>query len=828
MAAGLAAASLLGPVRAHAGLFKLDFSTLMNSYGNVTLTNWDTFSDWAFTNFPGGIANWKLTDFSTEQNPNVTLTIMDNAPLAAQLGVPAAWGMSGNNPDPQGLDVVYDGVNVPAVVKDDYFYRELDIAGTEMLFRVANLAPGQYHVTVFEGRVSDANGQYGKIWISDLSGTNEPAAQNTGDFSANPLSNPNDPNSDRVPTALGHPQTLVVNIKAGDYLWYAHMEDGWGGISGLIIRSWVDSDGDGMPDDWELQYGLNPHDPSDAAQDPNGNGLSNLLEYQSALDPNDTTRPTIRSVVANSLLNEVVVTFSKPLFTGSIIANDPRDPTIATNLANYSISPPLAIASVAVGGNVVRLTTAPPSPGVTAYTLTVNNLRDVNNWPVAPNTTATFSMGTSPSSTQPLIYQWLTIAGKAATTGSTDGTNSAARFYWPNGVALDSAGNLFVADSDNATVRKLTPQGTNWVTTTIAGSAGHSGSADGTNSNARFGMSGGGIGQLAVDSSGNVYVPDLINGTIRRITPVGTDWVTTTIAGKAGATGSSDGTNSAARFNSPNGIAVDTGGNLFVADAFNQTIRKLTPVGTDWVTTTIAGSAGQAGSVDGTNRQARFNFGANAAAMITVDRGGNMFVTDSGNHTIRKLTPEGTNWVATTIAGKAGVAGSTDGTNSAARFNGSSGIAVDGIGNVIVGDYGNHTIRKLMPTGTNWLVTTIGGKALSTGSANGTNSAARFAHPVGVAPDSAGNVYVVDSDNDTIRKGVPLPLFQSVTPVNGSLELIVNAFPGQTVQLQYSSDLASATWTNLGSPITATSGTISVTDTPGPDQRRFYRVIVQP
>jgi hypothetical protein len=203
-----------------------------------------------------------------------------------------------------------------------------------------------------------------------------------------------------------------------------------------------------------------------------------------------------------------------------------------------------------------------------------------------------------------------------------------------------------------------------------------------------------------------------------------------------------------------------------------------------------------------------------------------MFVTDSGNHTIRKLTPEGTNWVATTIAGKAGVAGSTDGTNSAARFNESSGIAVDGIGNVIVVDYGNHTIRKLIPTGTNWLVTTIGGKALSTGSPDGTNSAARFAHPVGVAPDSAGNVYVADSDNDTIRMGVPFPVFQSVSPVNDHVELTVNAAPGQRVQLQYSSDLASATWTNLGDPITATNGTISASDTPGPDQRRFYRAIV--
>jgi len=92
--------------------------------------------------------------------------------------------------------------------------------------------------------------------------------------------------------------------------------------------------------------------------------------------------------------------------------------------------------------------------------------------------------------------------------------------------------------------------------------------------------------------------------------------------------------------------------------------------------------------------------------------------------------------------------------------------------------------------------------------------------------DSAGNVYVADNSNHTIRKGVPLLVFESVTPVNERIELIVNAAPGQTVQLQYKSDLASATWINLGNPITATNGTISATDTPEPNQPRFYRAIV--
>jgi streptogramin lyase len=425
---------------------------------------------------------------------------------------------------------------------------------------------------------------------------------------------------------------------------------------------------------------------------------------------------------------------------------------------------------------------------------------------------------------QSQIYKWSTIAGVAGYVGSADATNRAIRFNAPWGVALDRGGNLYVGDSYNATIRKLAPEGTNWVSSTIAGKAGSPGSADGTNSTARFGSSGGSyFGQLAVDGDGNVFVADYLNQTIRKIMPVGTNWVTTTIAGLAGQAGSADGTNSAARFNLPNGVAPDSAGNLYVVDG-SSAIRRLTPEGTNWVTTTIAGSAGHLGSADGANSAARFN----EPIWVAVDSAGNVYVTDYSNHTIRKLTPEGTNWVTTTIAGKAGNTGSANGTNSAARFNGPTGVALDSAGNLYVADYYNNTIRKLTPAGTNWVTTTIGGLAGAGGSANGTNSAARFSGPSGVAVDSAGNVYVSDWSNNTIRMGVPLPVFQSVTPTNGGIELTWSAAPGQTFQLQYNSDLGSTTWTNLGSPVIATTGTMSATDTPGPDQHRFYRVIVQP
>src|SRR5439155_300549 len=150
-----------------------------------------------------------------------------------------------------------------------------------------------------------------------------------------------------------------------------------------------------------------------------------------------------------------------------------------------------------------------------------------------------------------------TLAGLAVNPGSDGGTGSAARFSQPSGVATDSSGNVYVADSCNSTIRQITPAG---VVTTLAGLAGNTGSDDGTGSAARFYYPYG----VATDSSGNVYVADYFNSTIRKITPTG---VVTTLAGLAGITGSADGTGSAARFNNTSGVATDSSGNVYVADS---------------------------------------------------------------------------------------------------------------------------------------------------------------------------------------------------------------------------------------------------------------------
>ncbi len=322
-----------------------------------------------------------------------------------------------------------------------------------------------------------------------------------------------------------------------------------------------------------------------------------------------------------------------------------------------------------------------------------------------------------------------TLAGSAGSSGSADGTNSAARFYYPSGAAVDNAGNLFVADTSNHTIRKVTPEG---VVTTLAGSAGLGGSADGTNSTARFFVPNG----VAVDSAGNVYVADTGNNKIRKVTR---DGVVTTLAGSAGPGGSADGTNSTARFASPEGIAVDSAGDLYVADSGNQTIRKVTSAG---VVTTLAGSALQSGSADGTNSAARFNF----PIAVSVDTQGTLYVADNNNGTIRQVTSDGT---VTTLAGSAGQAGTVDGAGSAARFIAPRSVALDSAGTLYVADYNANTIRKVTIAGA---VTTLAGSAAQYGSTDGTNSTARFWAPYGMAVDSAGSVYVADSRKSTIRK----------------------------------------------------------------------------
>ncbi len=340
-----------------------------------------------------------------------------------------------------------------------------------------------------------------------------------------------------------------------------------------------------------------------------------------------------------------------------------------------------------------------------------------------------------------------TLAGKTTTRGSADGTGSAALFSHPTGVSVDGSGNVYVVDSGNSTIRKVTPAG---AVTTLAGTAGSIGSADGTAGAAQFNAP----TMEAIDAAGNIVVADTGNDTIRKVTPGG---VVTTIAGTA-SPGSSDGTGGAARFNNPNTVAVDGLGNMYVADTGNNLIRKITPAG---VVTSLAGAPGVAGSTDGAGILARFS----SPYGVAVDASGNVYVADAGNDTIRKVTPAG---VVTTLAGAPGKAGSADGTGAAAAFNYPEGVSLDGAGNIYVADTGNQTIRKITPAG---LVTTLAGSAGKAGYVDATGSAAQFNQPSGIATDASGNLYVADFNNGTVRKVTPGGVVTSVV-ISGTIPYI--------------------------------------------------------
>jgi sugar lactone lactonase YvrE len=388
------------------------------------------------------------------------------------------------------------------------------------------------------------------------------------------------------------------------------------------------------------------------------------------------------------------------------------------------------IRSVATNGAVTTLAGTVGTPGTTDATGTAARFHFPSG--VAVTSTGVIYVADTDNDTIRAIAPGAivtTVAGQAGQTSTTDGQGAEARFDDPFAAAVDPGGVVYVADSAAHVIRRITLDG---AVTTYAGSPGSYGSADGTGAAARFYSPFG----VAVDSAGNVYVSDSFNHTVRKITAGG---VVTTLAGSAQSGGKTDGAGTAARFDQPFGIAVDANGNVYVSDATANTIRKITSAG---VVSTLAGLAGTPGSADGTGTSARFA----VPYAVAVDTTGTIFVVDHGNHTIRQVTANG---VVTTLAGTAGSAGSADGTGAAARFRYPSGVTVDREGNVFVADTDNHLIRQITPSGE---VTTVGGSG-NPGSTDGVGTAARFFNPKGVAADAAGRIYVADRSNHTIRLG---------------------------------------------------------------------------
>jgi sugar lactone lactonase YvrE len=330
--------------------------------------------------------------------------------------------------------------------------------------------------------------------------------------------------------------------------------------------------------------------------------------------------------------------------------------------------------------------------------------------------------------------------------GGDGGPAASALFHLPTSVAVDSTGNLYIADSSNSRVRKVTAGG---VISTAAGSGNKGFSGDGGQATSAGLDSPVGV---AVDASGNLFIADYAGQRIRKVSPGG---VISTVAGNGTQGYGGDGAPAAAaELNEPWGVAVDASGNLFIADLVNHRIRK---VGPDGVINTAAGTGIPGFSGDGgPAAYAQLKYPAGVA----VDSKGNLFIADSGNHSIRKVTPAG---IIGTIAGngRAGFSGD-GGPATSAQLNGPTSIAIDAAGDLFVVDHNNNRIREITPDG---VIHTVAGLGTAGFSGDGGQAiSAQLNAPMGIAVDSTGNLFVADYDNSRIRKIAPQDTIASFVP----------------------------------------------------------------
>ena len=367
-----------------------------------------------------------------------------------------------------------------------------------------------------------------------------------------------------------------------------------------------------------------------------------------------------------------------------------------------------------------------------------------------------------------------TVAGTGESGFSGDGgPASEAQVNFPWGVVVDGAGNLFISDRSNHRIRKVDAAGT---ITTVAGT-GESG----------FSGDGGPAGEaqlsfpydVAVDGAGNLYISDLNNHRIRKVDAAGT---ITTVAGKGEGGGfSGDGGPAIeAQFNNPYAVAVDGAGNLYISDLANNRIRKVDSSGT---ITTVAGQGEPGGfSGDGgpaTEAQLNFPWG------VTVDGAGNLYIADIGNRRIRKVDATGT---ITTVAGTGESGFSGDGGPATqAQLSRPRGVAVDGAGNLFIADSGTRRIRKVDSSGT---ITTVAGTGVrGFGGDGGPATQAQFDNLHAVAVDGAGNLFIADYNTYRIRKVDPAG---TITTVAGTGVRGFGGDGGPATQAQFNRTVAVA------------------------------------
>ncbi|MBL0742930.1 IPT/TIG domain-containing protein [Chryseolinea lacunae] len=332
--------------------------------------------------------------------------------------------------------------------------------------------------------------------------------------------------------------------------------------------------------------------------------------------------------------------------------------------------------------------------------------------------------GTQTAEGPVFTYDYTAVVSTLAGSGmaaSIDGVNAMASFDGPHGLAIDGDGNIIVSEFASSRIRKISTAGQ---VTTIAGST--NGYAEGQGTAAKFYQ----LREVKVDRQGNLLVADYLNLRIREVQPTGN---VLTLAGN-GMPGFADGASADARFSLPSGIAVASDNTVYVADEGNHRIRKIVAGNV----TTLAGN-GTANYADGQGSNAMFS----GPVTLAIDADNNLYTSDFGGAHIRKITPGG---LVTTVAGS-GAYGYQDGVATEAKFNKSRGVAVDAAGNIYVADTDNNCIRKI----SNGVVTTIAGSTTE-GYADGNGSEARFSFPTGIVVDASGALYVADYRNSRIRK----------------------------------------------------------------------------
>jgi sugar lactone lactonase YvrE len=344
-----------------------------------------------------------------------------------------------------------------------------------------------------------------------------------------------------------------------------------------------------------------------------------------------------------------------------------------------------------------------------------------------------------------------TVAGNGQFGYSGDGGSATSAQLSPGGIAVDGSGNLFIVDSGNNRIRKITPDG---VIRTVAGNGqlGFGGDGDPATSARLWPTS------VAVDESGNLFIAESLNNRVRKVTP---DGVIRTVAGNGtDSFGGDGGPATAAQLSSPEGLAVDVAGNLFIVDTGNFRVRKVTP---DGVIRTVAGNGTDGFSEEGVQATSS----PLMPSRIAADRSGNIFIADTWVFIVRKVTPDG---VIRTVAG-----------GMRAFSDDETGVAVDESGNLFIANYGDRRVYKVTPDGASRTVAGTGESRFS--GDDGPAASAQLAHPRDVAVDGSGNIFIVDADydNNRVRKVTPDGVIRTVA--GGGRESSGDGGPATSAQL---------------------------------------------